>query len=112
MLKTSLIPSVVFLVAGSYPAHAQWPTYASDKVPKLPDGKPDLSGPAPRTSDGKPDLSGVWEMPRNTANRQMPAVVAKPGEIPLATFRSAGAGFKDGLPFQPWASDLVKKRQA
>jgi hypothetical protein len=112
MLQTSLIPSVVFLVAGSCSAHAQWLTYGSDKMPKLPDGKPDLNAPAPRTPDGKPDLSGVWEMPRNAANRQMPAVVAKTGEIPLATFRNAGAGFKEGLPFQPWAKDLVQKRQA
>ncbi len=51
-------------------------------------------------------------MPRNAANRQMAAVVAKAGEIPLATFRNAGAGFKEGLPFQPWAKDLVQKRQA
>jgi hypothetical protein len=30
----------------------------------------------------------------------------------LATFFSIGAGFKEGLPLQPWAADLVKKRMA
>jgi len=29
-------------------------------LPRLPDGKPNLSAPAPQTSDGKPDLSGLW----------------------------------------------------
>jgi hypothetical protein len=40
---------------------AQWPSYPSPNVPKLPDGKPNLEGPTPRTADGKPDLSGLWE---------------------------------------------------
>ena len=31
-------------------------------------------------------------------------------ESGLATFRDAGAGFKDGLPFTPWARDLQKQR--
>jgi len=39
---------------------AQWLNYPTPGVPRLPDGKPDLSAPAPRTADGKPDLSGIW----------------------------------------------------
>jgi hypothetical protein len=109
---TRLIHFLAFLAALPGLVQAQWPTNASAAIPKLADGKPDLTAPAPRTADGKPDLSGLWEMPRDAANRQIPAVKAGPGEIPRATFRDAGAGFKDGLPFQPWAKDLVKKRQA
>jgi len=30
---------------------------------------------------------------------------------PVATFFNAGAGFKEGLPLQPWAADLLKKRR-
>jgi hypothetical protein len=35
-----------------------------------------------------------------------------PDGIPIASFGNAGAGFPDGLPFQPWAAELMKKRQA
>jgi hypothetical protein len=41
-------------------ATAQWINYKTPGVPRLPDGKPDLSAPTPRTADGKPDLSGIW----------------------------------------------------
>jgi hypothetical protein len=40
---------------------AQWLKRQTPGLPRLPDGKPDLSAPAPRTADGKPDLSGLWE---------------------------------------------------
>jgi hypothetical protein len=41
-------------------AHAQWLNYPDPSVPRLKDGKPNLSAPAPRAADGKPDLTGVW----------------------------------------------------
>ena len=44
------------------PLAGQWIDYPTAGVPRLPDGKPDLSAPAPRTADGKPDFSGLWEM--------------------------------------------------
>src|SRR5688572_19219045 len=39
---------------------AQWINLPTPGLPRLPDGKPNLTAPAPRTSDGKPDLSGLW----------------------------------------------------
>jgi hypothetical protein len=45
-------------------AAAQWINYPTPGVPRLPDGKPNLTAPAPRTSDGKPDLSGIWQAGR------------------------------------------------
>ena len=42
------------------PAGAQWLNYKTPGIPRLPDGKPNLSAPAPRAADGRPDLSGVW----------------------------------------------------
>src|SRR5215472_12762308 len=48
----------------SYPSQAQrhYPR-SGCTIPRLPDGKPNLSAPAPRTADGKPDLSGLWATP-------------------------------------------------
>lgn len=40
--------------------HAQWLNLPTPGLPRLPDGKPDLTAPAPRTPDGKPDFSGLW----------------------------------------------------
>ena len=42
-------------------AAAQWLNYRAPGIPRLADGKVNLSAPAPRAADGKPDLSGVWE---------------------------------------------------
>jgi len=39
---------------------AQWPLSPTPNVPRLSNGKPDLSAPVPRNPDGKPDLSGIW----------------------------------------------------
>jgi len=41
-------------------APAQWLNYPSPGVPRLKNGKPNLSAPAPRAANGKPDLTGVW----------------------------------------------------
>ena len=41
-------------------AEAQWLNHPSPAIPRLPDGKPNLSAPAPTAPDGKPDLSGIW----------------------------------------------------
>lgn len=89
---------------------AQWPLYPAPAVPRTSDGKATLDGPTPRTADGKPDLSGLWENPRGPGGQ--PAAPVQPTSGPPApTFRDVGAGFKDGLPFQPWALELRKKRQ-
>ena len=87
---------------------AQWPLYPIPGLPKGPDGKPNLTAPAPRASDGKPDLSGIWEV---SARREKPGS-APPGRPPLAIFANIGVNVIGGLPFQPWAAELSKKRVA
>ena len=113
---------------------AQWPAFAPLNVPKGADGKPDLTAPPPRTADGKPDLSGVWVNPGfGAAGRGLRGVPGQPAQAgrgapgqpvqagrgaapaspdapPSGNFGNIGAGFKDGLPFQPWAADLRKQR--
>jgi len=58
------IAAAAFVCALSAPVSAQWVNYKTPGIPRLPDGKANLSAPAPRTPDGKPDLSGVWQAAR------------------------------------------------
>jgi hypothetical protein len=44
----------------SAPAAGQWLNYPTPGIPRLADGKPNLTAPSPRTADGRPDLSGIW----------------------------------------------------
>ena len=58
---------ILFIVCASYVCaavvvlDAQWIKLTTPGLPRLPDGKPNLTAPAPRTADGKPDLSGLWK---------------------------------------------------
>jgi hypothetical protein len=109
------VVAIVSVIAPSL--GAQWPPYPTAGVPKTPDGKPDLTSPAPRSSDGKPDLSGLWLRgdgqlgPAGGGTLRAPAPSFSIGP-PVTTFRDVGANFKEGLPLQPWAADLVKARRA
>ena len=103
----TVVVAAAIVAALSVSLSAQWPRHPHPGVPKGPDGKPNLTAPAPRTSDGKPDLSGIWMRTNRTeAPGSQPA-----GRPPLAMFANVGAGFKEGLPSQPWVADLLKKRE-
>src|SRR5580692_5237658 len=52
--------AMAILCAMSALAPAQWLDYPSKGIPRKADGKADLSAPAPRLPNGKPDLSGLW----------------------------------------------------
>lgn len=86
---------------------AQWDLRPLPGVPKGPDGKVNVTAPAPRQPDGKPDLSGIW---MRTTRTEKPGS-APAGQPPLAVFGNIGAGMKEGLPYMPWAAELVKKRE-
>jgi hypothetical protein len=99
---------------------AQWPSYPTPGVPRTADGKPDLLAPAPRMADGKPDLSGIWA---NTGWRSLGALTGSsgtggspgtPSVLPTGPglFLDIGTGVPGGLPFQPSAAELRRKRMA
>ena len=72
---------------------AQWIRHPTAGLPRTADGRPDLSAPTPRGSDGKPIIAGLW--------------VARPSII----FDMA-RGLPGGVPYQPWAEALFKRRVA
>jgi hypothetical protein len=72
-------------------AQAQWLNYKTPGIPRLPDGKPNLSAPAPRTADGKPDLSGFWRIDA--------AGIAETGKA------------DDAVQALPWAAKLTEQRK-
>jgi hypothetical protein len=54
---------VAFAIAATTtPAAAQWLHQPTRGVPRTADGKVDLTAPAPRMPDGRPDLSGIWQL--------------------------------------------------
>ena len=85
----ALVLLVLSVLCG--PIDAQWLNYPTPGIPRLPDGRPNLSAPAPRTADGRPDLTGVWR-----------------GAGPLYRFNIA----QDLKPedMQPWAEALFLQR--
>jgi hypothetical protein len=112
-LRIRALAALAFCALGSASLLAQWPAYPAYKTPTLPDGQPDLNAPAPRTPDGHPDFSGVWRgAPIAGGRRGAPPPEPPPGTPPLATFRDIGSTVKGGLPFTPYAKDLLAKHEA
>src|SRR5579862_385376 len=106
-----LVIAVLGLPAAGF---SQWLHYPTAGVPRKADGTPDLMGPAPRMPDGKPDFSGIWHAARRSpcnpeASRFIPCGI-EIGGSPHA--RNFGVDLPGGLPYQPWAAELVKQRTA
>jgi hypothetical protein len=84
--------TLAFVALMCLPATAQWRNVPPPAIPRMPDGKPDLSAPALRLPDGTPDLSGIWNPP--TGYLRDLARDLKPGDVP----------------FQPWAKAVYDER--
>src|SRR6185295_4350943 len=101
---------VIAVLGAPVLAFGQWVYYPTAGVPKKADGTADLTAPAPRLSDGKPDFSGIWHAA--AINQCVPATGAfcglEIGGSPLAL--NIGKDLPGGLPYQPWAAELVKQR--
>ena len=97
------------LILAAVPAalSAQWLDYPTPGIPRTPDGKPNLAAPAPRTADGKPDLSAMWGWVTMGA-----PCGARCTDLQISReFLNIAYTIKGGLPYQPWAAELVKKRK-
>ena len=114
----------VLMLVGVWPVGlpAQWIQYPTAGVPRSRDGRPNLSAPAPRTRDGKPDLSGMWwsagptlpcpELmggPKNCTEKGLGLPGQLGADLP-AQAANIAAGLEGGLPYQPWARELVRQR--
>jgi hypothetical protein len=99
----------VWLYAMPTAASAQWLKYPTAGVPKTASGEPNLTAPAPKTADGKPDLSGLWG---NVCPSGDKTVLCAPEVAVPQVFGDIGRGVKGGLPYQPWAAEIVKIRRA
>lgn len=73
-------------------APAQWLDYKTPGIPRLANGKPNLSAPVPQAADGHPDLSGVWGGPGAGSYDRNIARDLKPADI------------------QPWAEKIYQQR--
>jgi hypothetical protein len=86
-MKT-LAASLVILTLFCAAAYAQWVKVPAANTPLAADGKPNLIAPAPRLPDGKPDLSGIWEPISPKYLRDLAADL-KPGEVPYQPWAKA-----------------------
>ena len=88
------IGTLMALLLACGAASAQWLDRPTPGMPRLPDGKPNLSAPPPRTADGHPDLSGIWDVGNMLYFHDL-AYGLPPGELQLT----------------PWAAAIQKQRR-
>ena len=108
----SLVSAAILALATQVLVSAQWPNFPDNKIPRTADGKVNFDAAAPRTSNGKIDFTGVYENLWFYNGRIGQPPPSAPGDPPQTTFAEIGAGFKEGLPFRPWAKQLHDQRKA
>ncbi len=89
------------------PLSAQWLNVPTAGVPRVA-GKVDMAAPTPRLPDGKPDLSGIWISDRTPVGEESPSGVE--GISTSRHMENLGVDMPDGLPYQPWLVPIVEER--
>jgi hypothetical protein len=113
MRRAAFAIVIIALSGAAAPAFAQWLKYPTEGIPRTADGTPNLAAPAPRMPDGKPDLSGLWHATQqrrctNNTGEFIPCGI-EIGGSPLGG--NLGRNLPGGrLPYQPWAEKLADER--
>ena len=85
---TRCLPIVGAVLLFPSPAPAQWLNVPHVAIPSTADGRPDLRAPTPRLPDGKPDLTGIWRSTDNKFLRDLAADM-NPDDVPYQPWAKA-----------------------
>ncbi|HJT87021.1 MAG TPA: hypothetical protein VJ732_04170 [Bryobacteraceae bacterium] len=89
MPRTGTCRAAVFALSLlTTPLWAQWTRLPTAGIPRSGDGNVNLSAPAPRLPNGRPDLSGIWEPMANKYVRNIAADL-KPEDVPFQPWAKA-----------------------
>lgn len=78
-MRIYIVTGILMVMAAS--AAGQWLKIPTTGIPMTREGKPNLTAPAPKLPDGKPDLSGVWDPTGNGHLRDIAAGMKE--EVPF-----------------------------
>ena len=91
-------------------ANAQWIGYPTKDVPRNADGSVNMTAPVPRMANGKPDLSGIWISDRTPEGEEAPSSVDNIQSS--RQMANLGIDIPGGLPYQDWLVPIVAERTA
>ena len=117
--------ATVVVGSASVSVNAQWFNHPTPGAPRTASGQVDLSAPVPRLVNGRPDLSGVWmtaeplcvirgTAPTSEVLKLNPPTRKCPPRTASFSRQSINIGIDmpGGLPYQPWLAKLVDERTA
>lgn len=103
-------PCILGAVLIASPTVAQWIGYPTPDVPRTAAGEVDMTAPAPRLPDGRPDLSGIWIADNTSDGEPTPS---DGFSLSSSHFMAdMGVDMPDGLPYQPWLVPIVEEHAA